>query len=155
MLSLRLLLLPVSSVLVLLKLLPRFSLFRSSQWLFSTHSKSTSPLSTFLYPALCPRKMTSTEPQGISLTIVFTKDLANGRPKVRGWEEREVIICIPQALFLLGYGLAVAKFLYWRQQVLLGNSHLPHLQIQHLLVHILVNAPSLPGLRAVMALCCC
>ena len=123
MLFLRLLLLPVSSVLVLLQVLSWISLFRLSYWLFFTCNSRSTLLHSPLFSTLYCAQGSSMEPQGICLPLGFIMDLANGRPKGRRQEEREVIRCI-HALFLLGRGLAVAMFLYRTLQVLLGNSPL-------------------------------
>ena len=141
MLFLRLLLLPVSPVLVPLGVLSWISLSRLSYWLFSTcNSRSTLPHSP-LFSTLHCAQGSSMEPQGVCLPLGFIKDLANGKPKGRGWEEREVIRCV-QALFLRGRGLAVAVFLHRTLQVLLGSS--PCSYIHRFSFHLSMFLPWLP-----------
>lgn len=141
---LRLLLLTCLFMLMLLKVLSCLSLFGWPHLLSSTcHSESTISLSAFPYSALCPRKRTSKEPQSVSLPFSFTVDLATCETRGQ-WVGREWCDMYSPDSFLTRPSLAMAKSLYWRLQILLGISLLQtHLQMSLLLVHVLVNVPSL------------
>lgn len=107
---LRLPLLPISSMMVFLKVLPSVS---------SDHLLGCSPLDIPSSQSQCsPCTLLCAQGRGItswtlrfSFTLCLHYVLGNGRPKVRRWEGMEVIIGVP-GLFVPGHVLTLTKLLY-------------------------------------------